>query len=733
MKIQSFLYLMLLMGSITVFSSCFKDLDTVPLDQDEFTSEIVYEDPTSYKKVLGKLYAGLAISGQEGENSGDISGIDNGFGQYMRGYWYHQELTTDEAVIGWNDQTIKDFHEQDWGPSDVFINAFYSRIFYQISLCNEFLRESTDDKLNGRGQSNLIAEVKPYRAEARFLRALSYWHALDLFRSVPFVTEEQAVGSFFPDQTTAADLYTYIETELKAVENELAAPGQNEYGRASQAAAWALLAKLYLNAEVYVGKAAYTDCITYCNKIINAGFSLQPEFAHLFLADNHNSNEIIFPVASDGRYIRTWGATTFIIHAAVGGSMNTADFGIGSGSGWGGIRTTSAIVNKFPAVGGGSVIVAPNPGGTYPQLELPGSYQNWSPGDAATVYAVGSVGSDTNYEGYGWFEAGTKFKFTQGGTWDVNWGDDNADFTLESGGTDITVAETGFYRITVDLAALTYTMEKTDWGLIGDATPGGWNSDQNMTYDANEKAWVITLDLVPGKIKFRANDDWGLNYGDNGSDALLEANGADITIASAGNYRIKLYLDKPDYTYSIELPSFDKRAMFYTDGQTLEIEDIGQFTNGYAVTKWKNLTSTGQPGSDPTFVDTDFPMFRLADIYLMYAEAVLRGGSGGDLGTALNYVNAIRERAYGGNSGNITASDLTLDFILDERARELLWECHRRTDLVRFGRFSNSPDYVWPWKGGEKEGIAVDAKYDIFPIPSADIGANPRLKQNPGY
>lgn len=721
------------MGIAMVFSSCFKDLDTIPLDKDEFTSEVVYQDPASYKKVLGKLYAGLAISGQTGENSGDISGIDNGFGQYLRGYWYHQELSTDEAVIAWNDQTIKDFHAQSWGTSDVFISAFYSRIFYQISLCNEFLRESTDEKLNSRGQSNLIAEVKPYRAEARFLRALSYWHALDLFRNVPFVTEADKVGSFFPQQISAADLYSYIETELKAIENELPPAGQNEYGRASQAAAWTVLAKLYLNAEVYVGRAAYSDCINYCNKVIGAGFTLEPEFSHLFLADNDKSKEIIFPVASDGRRIRTWGSTTFIIHAAVGGNMNPADFGIASGSGWGGIRTTSAIVNKFPAVGGGSVLVAPNPGGVYPQLELPGSYQGWSPDDAATVYAVASVGSNNFYEGYGWFNTGDEFKFTQGASWDLNWGDDNADGTLEPAGANVTIAEAGFYRIQVDLGSMTYSLEKTSWGLIGDATPGGWDTDTDLTYDPASRALVVSVDLTVGEIKFRANDDWALNYGDDGADALLEEGGANIKIPSAGHYLIKLFLDKPDYTYSIEIPSFDKRAMFYTDGQSLEINDIGLFTDGYAVTKWKNITSTGQAGSDPTFVDTDFPMFRLADVYLMYAEAVLRGGTGGDLGTALGYVNAIRERAYSGNSGNISSGQLTLDFILDERARELMWECHRRTDLVRYGRFSNSPDYLWPWKGGEKVGIPVNARYDIFPIPSADIGANPNLKQNPGY
>jgi hypothetical protein len=115
----------------------------------------------------------------------------------------------------------------------------------------------------------------------------------------------------------------------------------------------------------------------------------------------------------------------------------------------------------------------------------------------------------------------------------------------------------------------------------------------------------------------------------------------------------------------------------------------------------------------------------------MYAEAYLRGG-GGDAATALNYVNALRERAYGDQSGNITSEQLTLDFILDERARELMWECHRRTDLVRFHKFTGDA-YIWAWKGLVKEGIATDSYRDIFPIPANDMNANPKLVQNDGY
>ncbi len=154
---------------------------------------------------------------------------------------------------------------------------------------------------------------------------------------------------------------------------------------------------------------------------------------------------------------------------------------------------------------------------------------------------------------------------------------------------------------------------------------------------------------------------------------------------------------------------------------------MSNFNDGYAVTKWTNMKRNGSTGSDLEYVDTDFPMFRLADVYLMYAEAVERGGQGGDKLTAIGYINDLRERAEMG-----TISDYNTDFILDERGRELYWECHRRTDLVRYGLFTGN-QYLWPWKGNVQEGIGTDSKYNLFPIPSSDLGANPNLTQNTGY
>ncbi len=712
----------------TTFSACFKDLDTIPIDEDVITSAAVYDDPASYRQVLAKLYAGLAVTGQQGPaGQSDIEGIDEGFGQYLRMYWYHQELTTEEAVVGWNDQTITDFHNQSWTSSDGFIFAMYSRIYYQIPLCNEFLRETTPEKLASRNvDTNLQNEIQGFRAEARFLRALSYWHALDLFRNVPFVTEEDIVGQFFPEQINARDLFNFLESELKAIENEIAPVRSNEYARADQGAVWALLAKLYLNAEVYTGTAKWTECVEYCEKIINSGYTLDPEYGHLFLADNHNSNEIIFPIAFDGVSTRTWGGMTFIIRAAIGGAMNPDDSGVAGG--WGGTRTTKELVNQFGELGG--VVVEPSAGNTvqYPKIYTPGSFQGFDYSD--TNNALSSVNPDDKiYEGYKYFpEPNGEFLVTQ--IPDASapfFGDNEGDGVLDQFGANIIVPDPGLYFISVDLDANTYELIKTDWGVIGDATPGGWDSDFDMEWDPAQGAMRAVVPTTAGQIKFRANDDWAINMGDTDADRVLDYDGDNIDVP-AGEYEILLYLNRPDYTYKITQAAFDNRAFFFSEGQTLDIVDMTSFTDGYAVNKFKNVTSDGTPGSDTDFPDTDFPVFRLADIYLMAAEAILRNN--GDTNLALQYFNEVRTRAFKSTGGN--AASLDLDLILDERLKELYWECHRRTDLVRFGQFSDG-NYVWTWKGGVMEGTAVEGFRDVFPIPASDVGANPNLKQNDGY
>ncbi len=734
---SSLKYLLVAFAAMTIaLSGCMGDLDTLPLDKDEVTSASVYENPDNYVNVLAKLYAGLALSGQQGPaGKSDISGMDEGFGQYLRGYFYLQELPTDEALIGWNDATLRDLHDVDWTASDGFISTFYYRVFYQVSACNEFIRETTPEKLGERGISeDQKASIAKFHAEARFLRALSYWHAIDLFGSVPFVTEEDGVGSFFPEQISRKDLFTYLENELKEIEGELLPP-RSQYGRADQAAAWMLLAKLYLNAEVFTGEKKYTEAITYLNKVIGAGYLLEPEYAGLFKADNHRSGEIIFPIIFDGQKAKTYGGTTFIVKAAIGGKMDPAAFGVDGG--WGGLRTTKQFVGKFMNLDLLKNAAIPyKRAAAYPVIYAPGGYQSgsgysagdWSPADAPQL---ASVSSDDKYEGYIYFKDDGQFKFTAGPNWDLNWGDNGANGTLEQNGDNIN-ATAGYYKINVDLNTMTYSMVKTTWGLIGDATPGEWGSSTPMEYDPVSKMWTVIAELKAKELKFRANDGWDINFGDNGADGILEYGGSNIAIAEAGRYEIKMKLGTPDYTYTIEKYATDNRAMFFTEGQTLEVDDLFEFTKGWAITKWSNMTSEGVRGSAADFVDTDFPVFRLADAYLMYAEAVLRGGTGGSAGTALEYVNKVRERAYLDVKGHIGSGDLNLDFLLDERARELYWECHRRTDLVRFNRFAGS-GYIWAWKGGVKDGTGVDAKYNLFPLAASDVAANINLKQTLGY
>ncbi|RYD90183.1 MAG: RagB/SusD family nutrient uptake outer membrane protein, partial [Sphingobacteriales bacterium] len=173
----------------------------------------------------------------------------------------------------------------------------------------------------------------------------------------------------------------------------------------------------------------------------------------------------------------------------------------------------------------------------------------------------------------------------------------------------------------------------------------------------------------------------------------------------------------------------DKRAMFA--GSTIEMNDLTVYNDGLAVTKFKNITSTGTtPASaNGVYASTDFPLFRLAEMYLVYAEAIKRGGAGSE-GTAIGYLNLLRTRAYGNASGNITS--YSLNDVLDERGRELYWEGFRRSDLIRYNRFT-SDSYLWPWKGGVKAGKGVEGFRSLYPLPSTDIIANPNLVQNTGY
>jgi starch-binding outer membrane protein SusE/F len=189
----------------------------------------------------------------------------------------------------------------------------------------------------------------------------------------------------------------------------------------------------------------------------------------------------------------------------------------------------------------------------YPQLQVPGSYQlpsPWTPANNSTV--IFSAQSNKKYEGFIYFgNPDTKFKFTDGPTWDTNYGDTGADGTLERNGDDIVAAGgVGLYRLKVDLNESKYEQTQTNWGIIGNAT-GSWDVDKDLTYDPVTNKLSITLDLVAGEIKFRANDDWAINFGDDGDNRSMEYNGANIKITQPGNYTVELSLDRAVYRYKL--------------------------------------------------------------------------------------------------------------------------------------------------------------------------------------
>ena len=205
--------------------------------------------------------------------------------------------------------------------------------------------------------------------------------------------------------------------------------------------------------------------------------------------------------------------------------------------------------------------------------------------------------------------------------------------------------------------------------------------------------------------QFGATDGWGGHRATKAWYGLFGASAADLAAS-------------PDI----------RASLFWRNGQSYEMNDYKTWSDGYPCTKFRNSASTGS-WTPTSFSSTDFPLFRLADAYLMYAECSLRGATGGSPSQALTYVNAIRSRA---GATAITSADLTLDFILDERGRELNFEGHRRTDLIRFGKYTGG-SYLWPWKGGVQTGAAIPATYNVFPLPFTALSSNPNLTQNPGY
>ncbi|MEO5944362.1 MAG: RagB/SusD family nutrient uptake outer membrane protein [Ferruginibacter sp.] len=345
-KIKSIFILSI--SAMVILTSCTKKLDLTPTN--DITADQVFATPLGYKQALAKVYGVMLTTGSQGSGSGDLPSqiiSDAGNSDFYRNLWYLQCLSTDEA--GWTYHGNTDpigIHQMNWTSVNFSVKCSYYRSFYAVTLANNFIQQSADAKVAGRNISGTDADnIKNYKNEARFLRAYHYWVLMDLFGNPPLVTDSSEIGStFFPKQVGRVALFNYIEKELLDLANVLPAPKSNEYGRVDRAAAWSLLARLYLNAEVYTGTKRYTDAITYCNKVLAAGYTLHSDYKQLMLADNNlNTDEFIWTAPYDGIATQTYGGTTFLIHgpAAVPGNIS------GCSGTWGCIRITEQFVDLF--------------------------------------------------------------------------------------------------------------------------------------------------------------------------------------------------------------------------------------------------------------------------------------------------------------------------------------------------------------------------------------------------
>ena len=320
-------------------SSCTKDLDVTPIDP----SKTMVPDEAA---LFTKCYAQMALQGQTGANGDcDIDGLDGGTAGFVRQLFNANELTTDEAICAWGDPGIPAFNFNQWDASHPMLQGFYYRLYTGITYCNHYLEVCADAD---------AAHV----AEIRFLRALFYYYLMDCFGNVPFAT---VLMSTPPEQIQRADLFKWIESELLEVKDLMQTPAvrkdtDSDYGRADQDAANLLLARLYLNAEVYTGTARWNDAKEYAEKVINGPHKLWTTgtngwsaYQMLFMGDNGSngaSQEAILPLLQDGLKTTAW-CTTLFLAASTWKSDMDVNSDYGTSEYWAGNRARSQLLAKF--------------------------------------------------------------------------------------------------------------------------------------------------------------------------------------------------------------------------------------------------------------------------------------------------------------------------------------------------------------------------------------------------
>ena len=339
-------------AAAAMLTACVGDLDTIPLNPTDVTSETAYgADEEGYVQGLSKIYFQLVSN-----NTQDLQVADGGASEFIRAFWSTQEVTADGAKCAWGDAWVNDLNNNTW-KGDVLNDAVYAvyvRTLQGITYVNEYLRQTSDANLDLRGcTADVKAKVQQYRAEARFLRAFYYWAALDTFGQVPFSTEDSPFGGGYnPPQTSRLEVFNYVVAELEALAADGSAmpAAQSNYPRADKGSVLGLLARVYLNAEVYSGTAMWAEAKAACEKIFALGYKLAPTHAELFRGDNGENpdakGEILFAASYDAENTQSYGGTTYLTLSTLSGDDGAINI-TGINGGWAGNRVPYTYVQKW--------------------------------------------------------------------------------------------------------------------------------------------------------------------------------------------------------------------------------------------------------------------------------------------------------------------------------------------------------------------------------------------------
>ena len=362
-------------GALFTLTSCINDLETLPMNDWDTTSETAYgTSEQAYVQGLAKLYFNFTSN-----DTTDLLVSDGGASELIRCFWTCNEVSTDACKCAWGDTWAMAINSNTWTDAENdMVYGVFVRTLQGISYVNEYLRQTAPEKLADRGvDAALAAKIEVFRAEARFLRAYFYWMAMDIFGAVPFTTEDSPFGAEAPKQASSKSIYNFVVSELEdlATDASVMPAAKSNRPRADKGSVLGLLARVYLNAEVYSGEPAYDKAKSTCERIFGLGYALCSNYEHLFRGDNGENadayNEFLYAVSYDQDKAQSWGGGTYLTCAAIGaedketetdedwivdGEVKKDDKGnplkvkisrIGTGNGWNGLHIHEQFINKF--------------------------------------------------------------------------------------------------------------------------------------------------------------------------------------------------------------------------------------------------------------------------------------------------------------------------------------------------------------------------------------------------